>query len=123
MENNVKKILAAAFLGCALTFGSGFAAPNSASAAYADSTSYVYQRHASWYDYMAINVVDDDETVYTFEYRAKPHSDDVSYRIYGESQWRGWPEPGPGSVYSHLERIASIGWAAAFKEFRKTHSI
>ena len=121
MKNNVKKILAAAFLGCAITFGSGLAAPVSASAAYADSTSYVYQWRVSRYDYMAINVVDDDGTVYTFEYKALSGSDDISFRIYGESQWRGWPEPGPGATYTHLQRIASVGWHAAFTEYRKTH--
>ena len=92
-------------------------------AAYADTTAYVYQGRdtaaARPYLRMAINVVDDDNTVYTFEYRMWPHSCDNAYRVYGEQEWRYWPEPEEHKELTHLESLASIGLRAVWGEYEK----
>lgn len=92
--------------------GLSVAAPQSAEAYYADTSSAVY--YGSDYDgyrYSAINVVDDDGTVYTFQYKSKPRTDDTGYRVAGETRWHGWPM-GKSVVFSHIEDLAFAGWKA-----------
>lgn len=103
-----KKTLAMIAVAFGIAAGMSVAAPQSAEAYYADTSSAVY--YGSDYKgdrYYAINVVDDDGTVYTFQYRG--NRSEPSYRIAGESEWHYWPM-GKGMVYSHIEKLASAGF-------------
>lgn len=115
LKHNIKNIMMACVLGGVMAVGIGCVVPESAYAAYADSSSYVYQGKEHGEQRAAINVVDDDDTVYTFEYMFEPHSDGASYRVYGERAWRSWDVP--RDQQSHFERLASIGLNAVAKQF------
>lgn len=115
LKRGIKKAMMACVLGGMMAAGIGCAEPASADAAYADSSSYVYQGKERGEQRAAINVVDDDDTVYTFEYMFEPHSDGAAYRVYGEHEWRSWDVP--IDQQSHFERLASIGLHAVAKHF------
>lgn len=107
----MKQILAAAILGTAFMCGTGYMAE----AYYADASSAVYLgTDQSGHRYSAVNVVDDDSTVYTIYYRFRPGTDDIVYRISGEEGWHGWPV-GLHVTYSHMELLAQQGMRDAIR--------
>lgn len=92
---------------------SGILLSNSVSAYYADTTSAVYQgMGTTGHRYAAVNVVDDDGTVYTVYYRYYPSTDNIAYRFEGDLEWKYWPQ-GLRVVYSHMETLANAGVQAA----------
>lgn len=117
LKHNIKNIMMACVLGGVMAVGIGCVVPESAYAAYADSSSYVYQGKEHGEQRAAINVVDDDDTVYTFEYMFEPYSDGAAYRIYGEHEWKSWDAP--LDQQSHFERLASMGLREVAKQFNR----
>lgn len=119
MKYSIRKKLAFIAFAGLVTASWSVAFPSCAYAAYADETSYVDQgtcpdipstNHSQHTPYhAAINVVDDDGTVFTFEYHI-PWAAEAFYRIYGQSEWHEWPEP--GSATTHLDDLAAIGFQA-----------
>lgn len=108
MKTNVQKVLATIVLSVGILAGG--AAVNQVNAYYADSTSAVYQGMDSSGRYLvAINVVDDDGTVYTFHYKTRPRSGDNSYRVEGDSTWYGMEPKGKNIEPSHLDMLAWAG--------------
>lgn len=85
------------------------------SAYYADNSSAVYQgSDQRGYRYSAVNVVDDDGTVYTVYYRFRPRTDDIAYRFEGDPSWSYWQQ-GLRVVYTHMEELATAGRHAAIR--------
>lgn len=106
-----KTWIAAAVLAMGMSFAGFIGAPE-AYAYYADASSFVSQgTDTRGLKYCAVNVVDDDGTVYTFYYRYKPKTDAIWYRVAGESQWRTFLEWGikPHAPYPHLQILATAG--------------
>lgn len=112
MKHHVKKVLATIVLGLGIFAGGALVNPSYAY--YADSSSAVYLGSDSNSNrYYAINVVDDDGTVYTFQYRFRGY-EEIYYRVDGESTWHDWPM-GIGIQYSHIEKLSLAG----FQELKK----
>lgn len=115
MKKSGKKLLATVLMGVSIFAAGAIANPPTSYAYYADTSSVVYQGTNNGMRYGAVNVVDDDGTVYTFYFKYKPYSDISFYRVAGDSTWHDWPT-GKHVVYSHVESLAFAGikalWAA-----------
>lgn len=105
----LEKAVMACALGIGIALGAGNFTPSTAEAYYADTTSAVSQGSDGTWRYAAINVVDDDSTVYTIYYRASGY-ETINYRFSGDI-WRDWPM-GTRVVYTHMQKLAICGLEA-----------
>lgn len=116
MKWNSKKLLTAIALGLGIFAVSAVCTPTMTYAYYADTSSVVYQgMDRQGMKNGAINVVDDDGTVYTFYYKYKPSTDYAMYRVAGESTWRGFLNFGKGPhapAPPHIQNLALVGLKA-----------
>lgn len=106
----MRKVLAAGVLGIGLALGAGFMMPTTAEAYYADKSSGVYEGTENGYKFYAMNVIDDDGTVYTFIYRMSLHSDDIAFRVDGDDTWHYFHFGPPRNT--HFEDLALAGYHA-----------
>lgn len=109
MKWKSKKLLTAIAVGLGSFFISTVCITTTSYAHVVDSSSVVFQGvNNRGICYAAVNVVDDDGTVYTFYYQYKPGTDYSYYRISGDSTWHEWPL-GIGVKYTHIELLAMDG--------------
>ena len=108
---SLRKVFLACAFGVGIALGASSFLPSVAEAYYADTTSAVSKGSDGTWRYAAINVVDDDRTVYTIYYRASGY-ETINYRFSGDT-WRDWPENGKYAVpFTHMQELAWCGFEA-----------
>lgn len=112
----MKKTVVTIVFGFLMAVGSGFIIPQMSYAYSTDMTSAVHLGWVQNYSRSAINVIDDDGTVYTFIYDCRPRSDLNYWKLQNETDWHDWTF-GPGTR-SHMETLANCGFQA-LKELGK----